>query len=54
VKVLQDGHVRERVEAEIARKMTLLEGDLRLQELQETMAREDAAKQRKHGFFRRG
>jgi hypothetical protein len=54
VRVLQDGHMKERVEAEIAKKMSLLEGDLRLQALQETMAKEDAAKQHKRGFFRRG
>jgi hypothetical protein len=54
VKVLQDGHMKERVEAEIARKMTHLEADLRLQELQETMAKEEEeAKHRKRGFFRR-
>jgi hypothetical protein len=34
--------------------MSLLEGDLRLQALQETMAKEEAAKQHKRGFFRRG
>jgi hypothetical protein len=54
VKVLEDGHIKERVEAEIAKKLTLLEGDLKLQELQETMAKEEVAKQHKRGFFRRG
>jgi hypothetical protein len=47
----------ERIEAEIAKMMTLLEGDLELQELQELqemMAKEEAAKQHKRGFFRRG
>lgn len=53
VKVLEDGHMKERVEAEIAKKMTHLEADLRLQELQETMVKEEAAKHRKRGFFRR-
>jgi hypothetical protein len=53
VKVLEDGHMKERVEAEIAKKMTHLEADLRLQELQETMVNEEAAKHRKRGFFRR-
>jgi hypothetical protein len=53
VKVLEDGHMKERVEAEIAKKMTLLEADLKLQELQETMVNEEAAKHRKRGFFRR-
>lgn len=52
VRVLQDGHMKERVEAEIAKKMTLLESDLKLQELQETMAKEEVAKHRKRGFFR--
>jgi hypothetical protein len=53
VRVLQDGHMRERVEAEIARKMNHLEADLKLQELQESMAKEEEDKHRKHGFFRR-
>jgi hypothetical protein len=53
VRLLQDGHVKERVEAEIAQKMTLLEADLKLHELQETMGKEEAAKQRKRGLFRR-
>lgn len=54
VKMLEDGQVKERVEAEIARKMTLLEADLRLQELQETMAKEQEQPRRKHRFFHRG
>jgi hypothetical protein len=54
VRVLQDGHMKERVEAEIAKKMTLLEADLRLQELQETMAKEQEQPKRKHRFFHRG
>jgi hypothetical protein len=54
VKVLEDGHMKERVEAEIAKKMTHLEADLRLQELQETMAKEQEQPQRKRRFFHRG
>jgi hypothetical protein len=54
VRVLQDGHMKERVEAEISRKMTLLEADLRLQELQETMIKEQEPPKRKHRFFGRG
>jgi hypothetical protein len=38
VRVIQDGHMKERVEAEIAKKMSHLEADLKLQELQETTA----------------
>lgn len=53
VKMLEDGQVKERVEAEIAKKMSHLEADLRLQELQETMAKEQAEPPRKHRFFRR-
>jgi hypothetical protein len=54
VRMLEDGHMKERVEAEIAKKMTLLEADLRLQELQEAMVKEEEQPQRKRGFFRRG
>jgi hypothetical protein len=51
VKVLEDGHMKERGEAEIAKKMTHLEADLRLQELQESMTKERGEPPRKRGFF---
>jgi hypothetical protein len=53
VKALEDGHMKERVEAEITKKMADLEADLKLRELQETMAKEQEQLRRKHRFFHR-
>ncbi len=47
VKAIQDGHVKEQLEAQIAGRIAELEADLKLQEMQEAMALEEAEKQRK-------
>jgi cell division protein FtsL len=52
VKQLREGRAREELEAEITRRMNALETDLKFQELQETIAREEAEKGRhKRGRF---
>jgi hypothetical protein len=51
VKVLQEGHAKEQLEAQIARRVAELEADLKLQELQEAMAQEQAPKKRHHRFL---
>jgi hypothetical protein len=53
VKALQDGYAKERLEAEIDRHIQELEAEISLQELQETVARDAEAQQRKRGFFGR-
>jgi signal transduction histidine kinase len=51
VQALQDGHAKEQLQAQIAARIAELEADIKLQELQEVMTKEQAAKQRKRRFF---
>ena len=53
IKALQDGYHKERLEAQISRRIAELEAEIQLQELQETIAREEAEKQRKRRLFGR-
>lgn len=50
VKAIQDGHVKAQLEAQIASRISELEADLKLQEMQEAMAREHAERRRKGHF----
>jgi Skp family chaperone for outer membrane proteins len=47
VKAIQDGHVKEQLEAQIAHRISELEADLKLQEMQESMVKEQAGKESK-------
>lgn len=50
VKAIQDGHVKEQLEAQIAHRIAELEADLKLQEMQEAMAKEQQGKRHKRRF----
>jgi hypothetical protein len=50
VKALQDGHAKEQLEAQIARRVAELEADIKLQEMQEAMAKEQTHRRRKRHF----
>jgi hypothetical protein len=49
---LKDGTAKKQLEDEIAQRIAALEADIKLQELQETIDKEQAEKQRKRGWFR--
>jgi hypothetical protein len=52
---IKDGHVKKQLEDEIAQRIAALEADIKLQELQEAIDKEQAEqaeKQRKRGWFR--
>jgi hypothetical protein len=51
VQALQDGHAREQLETQIARRVAELEADLKLQELQDAMEKEAAGTQRRRRFL---
>lgn len=49
---LKDGYTRKQLEADIQKRVAELEADIKLQELQEQMAKEEAEKeQQKHRHF---
>jgi hypothetical protein len=50
VRAIQDGHVKEQLEAQIGRRIAELEADLKLQEMQEAMAKAQPGKRRKRHF----
>lgn len=52
VNAIRDGQAREQLEAQIARRVTELEADLKLMELQEAMAQETAHQSHRRRFFR--
>src|SRR5438309_2332350 len=50
---LKDGYARKQIEADIQSRISKLEADIKLQELQEQMAKEEAERQtKKRGLFR--
>lgn len=46
------GHAKEKREVDLARKTAALDADIKLQELQEDMTKEEVAKQRRRGHWR--
>lgn len=48
VKAIQDGHVKEQLESQIAARISELEADLKLQEMQEAMAKEAEKPHKRH------
>lgn len=52
VQALQDGYAKEQLQAQITKSISELEAEIKLQELQETVAKEEAEKRRPRRFFR--